>query len=64
MINGIDVAQLYLDTLTLGAKGYTVYRTVPPYPPVDHEIDVAMQTHHLQTEERQGSDGAGAAATR
>lgn len=43
MINGIDVAQLYLDTLTLGAKGYTVYRTVPSYPPVDHEIDVAMQ---------------------
>ncbi|HUB16338.1 MAG TPA: extracellular solute-binding protein [Acetobacteraceae bacterium] len=43
MINGTDVAQLYLDTLNLGAKGYTVYRTVPAYPPVDHEIDVAMQ---------------------
>jgi multiple sugar transport system substrate-binding protein len=42
-INGVDVAQLYLDTLQLGAKGYTVYRTVPPYPPVDHEIDVAIQ---------------------
>ncbi|HVC62962.1 MAG TPA: extracellular solute-binding protein [Acetobacteraceae bacterium] len=42
-INGIDVAQLYLDTLTLGAKGYTIYRTVPPYPPIDHEIDVAIQ---------------------
>jgi multiple sugar transport system substrate-binding protein len=42
-VNGTDVAQLYLDTLQLGAKGYTVYRTVPPYPPVDHEIDVAIQ---------------------
>ena len=61
MINGIDVAQLYLDTLTLGAKGYTVYRTVPSYPPVDHEIDVAMQTRHLRRAERQGIDGAVAA---
>jgi multiple sugar transport system substrate-binding protein len=43
-INGIDVAQLYLDTLNLGAKGYTVYRTVAPYPPIDHEIDVAVQS--------------------
>jgi multiple sugar transport system substrate-binding protein len=42
-INGTDVAQLYLDTLNLGAKGYTVYRTVAPYPPIDHEIDVAIQ---------------------
>ncbi|HEY1932934.1 MAG TPA: extracellular solute-binding protein [Acetobacteraceae bacterium] len=42
-INGIDVAQLYLDTLKLGSKGYTIYRTVPPYPPIDHEIDVAIQ---------------------
>jgi multiple sugar transport system substrate-binding protein len=43
-INGVDVAKLYLDTLDLAAKGYTVYRTVPPYPPIDHEIDVAIQT--------------------
>lgn len=42
-INGVDVAQLYLDTLKLGSKGYTIYRTVPPYPPIDHEIDVAIQ---------------------
>ena len=32
------------DALELGAKGYTAYRTVAPYPPVDHEIDVAIQT--------------------
>jgi multiple sugar transport system substrate-binding protein len=44
MINGTDVAKLYIDTLNLGAKGYTVYRTVPPYPPVDREIDIAIQS--------------------
>jgi ABC-type glycerol-3-phosphate transport system substrate-binding protein len=44
MINGIDVAKIYLDTLTRAGAGYTVYRTVPPYPPVDHEIDVAVQS--------------------
>ncbi len=44
MINGVDVAQLYLDTLKIGGKGYTVYRTVPPYPLVDREIDIAIQT--------------------
>ena len=60
-INGIDVAQLYLDTLHLGAKGYMVYRTVPPYPQVDHEIDVAIQNIVSQAEIRQGGDGAGAA---
>lgn len=43
-INGFDVAQLYLETLKLAAAGYTVYRTVPSYPPIDHEIDVAIQT--------------------
>ena len=53
--------KLYLDTLDLGAKGYTVYRTVPPYPPVDHEIDVAIQTIVSQAEDREGGDGAGAA---
>ena len=44
MINGTDVAKLYVDTLNLGAKGYTVYRTVAPYPPVDREIDIAIQS--------------------
>jgi len=43
-INGFDVAQIYLDTLVLAAKGNTVYRTVPPYPPVDREIDIAIQS--------------------
>ena len=43
-INGNDVASMYLETLQIASKGYSVYRTVPPYPPIDHEIDVAIQT--------------------
>lgn len=43
-LNGFDVASMYLETLKIASKGYTVYRTVPPYPMVDHEIDVAIQT--------------------
>ncbi|MBV9200593.1 MAG: extracellular solute-binding protein [Alphaproteobacteria bacterium] len=43
MVNGFDVAKLYRDTLELAGKGYSIYRTVPPYPPIDREIDVAIQ---------------------
>ncbi|MBV9860645.1 MAG: extracellular solute-binding protein [Alphaproteobacteria bacterium] len=43
-INGFDGAKLYRDTLELAGKGYTLYRTAPPYPPVDREIDNAIQT--------------------
>ena len=43
MINGFDGAKIYRDTLDLAGKGYTVYRTVAPYPPIDREIDVAIQ---------------------
>jgi multiple sugar transport system substrate-binding protein len=42
-INGFDGAQIYRDTLDLAGKGYTVYRTVPPYPPIDRELDIAIQ---------------------
>jgi multiple sugar transport system substrate-binding protein len=42
--NGYDVAKMYLDTVNLGAKGYMAYRTVPPYPQVDREIDIAIQS--------------------
>jgi multiple sugar transport system substrate-binding protein len=42
--NGFDVASMYLDTIDLAAKGYMAYRTVPPYPQVDHEIDIAIQS--------------------
>gem|GEM_PF-168096 len=43
MINGRDVAKIYLDTVELGASGYMKYRTVPVYPQVDKEIDIAIQ---------------------
>ena len=43
MTNGVDVAKLYRDTLQLAGKGYTVYRTFPPYPPIDRELDIAIQ---------------------
>jgi multiple sugar transport system substrate-binding protein len=44
LINGFDEAMIYEDTLRLAGQGYTVYRTVPPYPPVDRELDIAIQT--------------------
>ena len=44
LINGFDEAKIYEDTLRLSGEGYTVYRTVPPYPPVDRELDIAIQT--------------------
>ena len=43
MINGRDVAKLYLDSVELGASGYMKYRTVPVYPQVDKEIDIAIE---------------------
>lgn len=42
--NGFDVAKIYLDTVDLGAKGYMAYRTVPPYPQMDRELDIAIQS--------------------
>jgi len=42
-INGHDVAKIYLDTIDLGTKGYMKYRTVPVYPQVDKQIDIAIQ---------------------
>ena len=44
LINGFDEAKIYEDTLRLAGEGYTVYRTVPSYPPVDRELDIAIQT--------------------
>jgi len=41
-LNGYDVAKMYLDTVNLGEKGYMAYRTVPAYPQVDREIDIAI----------------------
>lgn len=43
LLNGFDVAQLYLDSIEQGGKGQMAYRTVPIYPQVDREIDAAIQ---------------------
>jgi multiple sugar transport system substrate-binding protein len=42
-VNGHDIVQIYLDTIELGTKGYMKYRTVPVYPQVDKQIDIAIQ---------------------
>ncbi len=42
-INGHDIVPIYLDTIALGEKGYMKYRTVPVYPQVDKQIDIAIQ---------------------
>jgi multiple sugar transport system substrate-binding protein len=44
MLNGFDVAQLYLDSIEQGGKGHMNYRTVPVYPQVDRELDAAIQS--------------------
>jgi multiple sugar transport system substrate-binding protein len=41
-INGHDVAKIYLDTIALAAQGYMKYRTVPVYPQLDKQIDIAI----------------------
>jgi len=43
-LNGYNVAKIYLDTIDLGAQGYMKYRTIPVYPQVDKQIDIAIQT--------------------
>jgi multiple sugar transport system substrate-binding protein len=42
--NGFDVAKMYLDTLEIAAHGYMAYRTVPAYPQIDRQIDIALQS--------------------
>lgn len=43
MLNGYDVAQLYLESVEQGGKGHMAYRTVAVYPQVDREMDAAIQ---------------------
>ena len=43
MVNGHDIAKIYLDTIELGTRGYMKYRTIHVYPQVDKQIDVAIQ---------------------
>jgi multiple sugar transport system substrate-binding protein len=42
-LNGYDVADLYLKTIELAAKGHMKYRTVHVYPQVDKLIDKAIE---------------------
>lgn len=42
-INGHDLSKIYVDTIAYGEKGYMKYRTVPVYPQVDKQIDIAVQ---------------------
>lgn len=42
-INGYDVADLYLRTIDLAARGHMKYRTVHVYPQVDKQIDKAIE---------------------
>ena len=61
MINGIDVAQIYLDTLTLGAR---VTRYTARCRPIRRSIARSTSPSRRivsEAEERQGGDGAGAA---
>ena len=44
MINGTDVAAIYKATLERGGAGYMKYRTVPIYPQVDKQIDIALSS--------------------
>lgn len=44
LLNGQDVAQMYLDSIERGGQGYMAYRTVPVYPQVDRELDAAIQS--------------------
>ena len=42
-LNGHDLSKIYIDTVSYGTKGYMKYRTVPVYPQVDKQIDIAIQ---------------------
>jgi len=42
-LNGHDIAKIYVDTVAYGTKGYMKYRTVPVYPQVDKQLDIAIQ---------------------
>jgi multiple sugar transport system substrate-binding protein len=57
--NGYDVAKIYLDTIELANKGYMAYRTVPPYPQVDREINIAIES--IVSGEKSAKDAMAAA---
>jgi len=43
LVNGIDMADLYVKTIDISADGYMTYRTVAVYPQVDKQLDKAIE---------------------
>ncbi len=62
MLNGQDVASLYLQTLEHGAKGgYMKYRTIPVFPQVGDKINRAIEGDRDQADGREIGHEAGPA---
>jgi len=43
LVNGVDLADLYMRTIDIAASGYMVYRTIHVYPQVDQQINKAIE---------------------
>jgi len=43
LVNGVDLAELYLKTIDVAASGYMVYRTIHVYPQIDKQVDKAIE---------------------
>ena len=41
-VNGVDTGQVVLETIKLGEQGHMKYRTVPPYPQVNVQLNQAI----------------------
>jgi multiple sugar transport system substrate-binding protein len=41
-VNGVDTGQIVLETIKLGEQGHMKYRTVPPYPQVNVQLNQAI----------------------
>ena len=43
MVNGFDMADMYVKTIDISAAGYMAYRTVHVYPQVDKQLDKVIE---------------------
>jgi multiple sugar transport system substrate-binding protein len=43
LVNGVDLADLYLRTIEVGSRGYMAYRTVNIYPQVNTQLNKAIE---------------------
>ncbi|HEX2518837.1 MAG TPA: extracellular solute-binding protein [Castellaniella sp.] len=43
LVNGVDLAELYLRTIEVGSRGYMAYRTVNIYPQVNTQLNKAVE---------------------